>query len=217
MLNINTSYKSPNFTNKTIRPEYVVLHCICWPDSRSLSFFCKEESQVSAHFYIANNGDIFQLVDDNKRAWHAGVSTWKNHTNLNDNSIGIELANTGEEFNENEFADVQYDALNKLLKELFKKHDIKPENVLSHCDVAPGRKTDPGAKFAWSKLIKLNTAVDFSTQTNNYIKAIKNFGYTASCEESDLIIAFQRRFLPNNITGKLDKKTKDFINSKMSA
>lgn len=117
MLKINNSYKSPNFTDKTIRPKYVVLHCICWPDTRSLNFFCNEESQVSTHFYIANDGLIFQLVDDNKRAWHAGISKWKSDINLNDNSIGIELANTGEEFNENAFADVQYTALNNLLKE----------------------------------------------------------------------------------------------------
>lgn len=207
MLKINNSYKSSNFTDKIIRPEYVVLHCICWADDRSLDFLCNNDRDVSAHYYIAETGEIFNLVDDNKRAWHAGRSAWKNSVNLNDNSIGIELGNTGEEFNENGFNDAQYQSLILLLKDILKRYDLNANAVLSHSDIAPERKTDPGPKFAWQKLIQAGVAVEFSGSD------INAFGYSKNYEESKVIEAFQRRFLPNNITGKLDETTKEFINS----
>jgi len=215
MLKIRNDYKSPNFANELITPKYVVLHSMCHQDIEALEFLCAKENGVSAHYFIARNGDVYNLVDDNKKAWHAGYSCWKGQEFLNPNSIGIELGNTGVEGNEDGYTDQQYDSLILLLKYIKKRYNIKPENIIAHSDIAPERKTDPGAKFNWDLLIENNLAVGFSRLINisNYMDNIISFGYDFKYNEKKVIEAFQRRFLPNNITGKLDQKTKFFINN----
>lgn len=161
MLKINKSYQSPNFTDEIIKPKYIILHCMCFDDKKSLEFLCAEENEVSAHFYIARDGEVFNLVADNKKAWHAGVSSWKEDTNLNINSIGIELGNVGTLGNESVYTDNQYSSLIQLLTYLKDKYNIQPQNILGHCHIAPDRKTDPGIKFNWQLLIDNNLAVDY--------------------------------------------------------
>ena len=96
------------------------------------------------------------MVKDNKVAWHAGKSKWKNFRNLNNNSIGIELVNKGHEFGYQNYSNIQISSLIKLCKKLKKKYMIKKENFLGHSDIAPLRKSDPGEKFPWKKLSKYN-------------------------------------------------------------
>ena len=107
-------------------------------------------SKVSCHYLINRKGLITQMVRDNRVAWHAGKSKWKNFKNLNENSIGIELVNKGHEFGYENFSKIQIKNLINLCKNLKKKYIIKTENILGHSDIAPLRKSDPGEKFPWN-------------------------------------------------------------------
>jgi AmpD protein len=105
------------------------------------------ELKVSSHFLIRRDGEVVQFVPPERRAWHAGASCWRGRSRCNDFSIGIELEGTEEDA----FTDAQYQALNRLLTDLRKKHPVR--DVAAHSDVAPGRKTDPGARFDWARLL----------------------------------------------------------------
>jgi AmpD protein len=102
--------------------------------------------RVSAHYLIRRDGEVRQFVDTEKRAWHAGVSSWKGRERVNDFSIGIEL----EGADDTPFEDAQYEALNRLLTELNRRYGKLP--LTGHADIAPGRKTDPGPMFDWSRV-----------------------------------------------------------------
>ena len=103
--------------------------------------------KVSAHFLVRRNGSVIQFVPVERRAWHAGVSSWRGRERCNDFSIGIELEGS----EETPFEPVQYEALTKLIKQLQKQHPIR--DIAAHSEVAPGRKTDPGAHFDWARLL----------------------------------------------------------------
>ena len=102
--------------------------------------------KVSAHFLIRRDGEVIQFVDTDQRAWHAGVSNWQGRERVNDFSIGIELEGT----DDRAFEDAQYDALKSLLGKLFARYGVLP--LTGHSQIAPGRKTDPGPSFDWSRL-----------------------------------------------------------------
>lgn len=105
--------------------------------------------KVSAHFLVRRDGQVIQFVDTGKRAWHAGVSNWRGREKVNDFSVGIEMEGTDDQ----PFEDAQYDALNRLLADLTGRFGKLP--LTGHSDVAPGRKTDPGPHFDWSRVIDL--------------------------------------------------------------
>ncbi len=108
-----------------------------------------KDLRVSTHLLIRRTGEIIQYVPLNKRAWHAGVSEFKGRDSCNDFSIGIEL----EGCDDQPYEDVQYSRLIKLIKLLQKVWpQINSDNIVGHCDIAPGRKTDPGSAFDWDKL-----------------------------------------------------------------
>ena len=113
-----------------------------------------KKSKVSTHYLINRIGSITRIVDDQNTAWHAGKSKWKNFTNLNDQSIGIELVNQGHQFGYENFSKKQISKLILLCKFLIKKYKIKYSNILGHSDIAPLRKKDPGEKFPWHLLSK---------------------------------------------------------------
>ena len=103
--------------------------------------------RVSSHFLVRRDGELIQFVPVERRAWHAGASSWRGRSRCNDFSVGIELEGTEEDA----FTEAQYRALAVLLKDLQKKLPIR--DVAAHSDVAPGRKTDPGARFDWARLL----------------------------------------------------------------
>ena len=111
-----------------------------------------EVAKVSCHYLISKKGKIYQLVKDQNIAWHAGKSKWEKDINLNSKSIGVELVNSGNET----FPKNQIEALLRLLTVLKRKYKINPKYVLGHEDISPERKKDPGPKFPWTKLNKLN-------------------------------------------------------------
>ena len=160
---------SPNFNPRPAGsyPELIVVHGIslppgCYGGGEVEAFFCNSlrsddhpyfaeiiDLRVSAHFLIYRSGELVQFVDTDSRAWHAGVSEWRGRENCNDFSIGIELEGCDEE----PYADPQYATLNRLINILRNQYPrIERDAIVGHSEIAPGRKTDPGPAFDWSRL-----------------------------------------------------------------
>ena len=174
---------------------------------------CNPETQVSAHYLIAEDGEVLSLVPEDLRAWHAGAGQWGSVTDVNSRSIGIELANTGF----TPFAAAQMDALTDLLKGIRARWDIRPERVIGHSDMAPGRKIDPGPRFDWRRFAREGLAVwpssgavapsseegPSGTDDARFCAALRAFGYTATDDPDLLLKVFRLRFRPHH-DGPLD-------------
>ena len=234
---ISNNY-SPNFTiNKRAKNKikFIIIHYTGMKkETIALKKLCDEKSKVSAHYFIKKNGDILNLVPDLYEAWHAGKSSWKKLKSLNKRSIGIEIQNSGHNFKYEDFSLKQINSLKKLLKKLTKFYKIKQNNILGHSDIAPERKKDPGEKFPWRELSKNsigkwykkpNKITETYLKKNNdlFFKNLHNIGYRyfslfkRSQKDKLIIKSFQQHFLPNNVTGKIDKKTQiisHFLNLK---
>jgi len=147
---------SPNFDDRTLPISLLILHYTGMETGEiALERMTDAEAKVSAHYMVEEDGRIFQLVDEKKRAWHAGVSEWQGETNINSNSIGIEIVNGGHDhLNADgslpDFPDVQINAVIALSKDIIKRHGNL--TVLGHSDIAPARKIDPGENFPWQGL-----------------------------------------------------------------
>jgi len=143
---------------QNFRQKYLILHYTVLPDDKSVTVLTQQS--VSAHYLVNNLGDkeIYQLVDENKRAYHAGISSWRSDKNLNDTSIGIEIVNMGYKTDSagvkvfEPFGDEQVRKVAALAKDIVTRYQIPPTNVLAHSDIAPTRKQDPGPLFPWKKL-----------------------------------------------------------------
>jgi N-acetylmuramoyl-L-alanine amidase len=143
--------------NQDSREQVVVLHYTSADFPRSLQLLTHGE--VSAHYLIDREpAKIYQLVDENRRAWHAGQSSWKGRTWLNSSSIGIEMINPGYRLDDQgrrvwyPYPDEQIDELIVLLKDILQRHGLGPDAVVGHSDIAPQRKVDPGPLFPWKRL-----------------------------------------------------------------
>ena len=123
-------------------------------EKKAIERLANKSSKVSCHYFIKRNGEIINMVPDKFIAWHAGLSCWKNHKNLNNKSIGIEIQNSGHSGKYERFSKKQIKSLLFLSKILKKKYNIKSKNFLGHSDIAPNRKKDPGEKFPWKYLAK---------------------------------------------------------------
>ena len=147
---------SPNFDPKKRKIKdikFIIFHYTGMKyESHATNRLVDSKSKVSSHYLIRNDGKIVVLVPDLYIAWHAGVSSWKKYKFLNMNSIGVEISNPGHNFNYKKFSSKQVNSILVLSKYLIKKYKIKPENILGHSDIAPGRKKDPGEKFPWQYL-----------------------------------------------------------------
>ncbi len=113
---------------------------------------CSAESGVSCHYLVDEDGRITQMVGEEMRAWHAGVSCWQGEADTNSRSIGIEIHNPGHSLGYLDFPRAQMLAVVALCRDILSRHDIAPHMVLAHSDVAPGRKIDPGERFDWRML-----------------------------------------------------------------
>ena len=146
-------FRSPNFDERFEKINMIVIHYTGMNSfDEAKDHLCNKNSKVSAHYLIDEIGKIYQLVDDIHRAWHAGVSIWKNKKDINSCSIGIELVNPGHEFGYKSFEEKQMFSIEHLLEELIFHYDIPLSNVVGHSDVAPLRKLDPGELFDWKRL-----------------------------------------------------------------
>jgi len=156
---------------------------------------CEEEHQVSAHYVIARDGTVSQLVAEDRRAWHAGAGRWGAITDVNSQSIGIELDNDGA----SDFPDVQMQALNVLLRGIRRRWNINKEAVIGHSDLAPGRKSDPGPLFDWRRLAAQGHAVlvpEGITDIDDFRTAAQAAGWTAEASDEVLLDAVRLRHRP---------------------
>jgi N-acetylmuramoyl-L-alanine amidase len=165
--------------------------------------------KVSAHYMIDECGEIWALVPEDRRAWHAGKAFWAGETDINARSIGIELVNPGHEFGYRPFPEAQMVALDALAKDILNRHRIPAERVLGHSDVAPDRKTDPGELFDWRRLSAAGIGLwSDATRavTGEGVEAfMRRYGYADASTAA--IAAFQRHYRPASITGEADDET----------
>ena len=177
------------------------------------------EAGVSAHYLISEAGEVIRLVDEDKRAWHAGASFWRGHRDVNSASIGIELDHPGHALGYREFCDAQFEALVPLLARIVESYAIPRANVVAHSDVAPARKIDPGELFPWDRLAeyklclarpdKLEAGDPFDNDASFYL-ALERFGYDVT-DGRKAVEAFQRRWRPERIDGVVDGQVRAIL------
>jgi N-acetylmuramoyl-L-alanine amidase len=180
----------------------------------ALERLCDPAAKVSAHYLIEEDGAVWRLVDESRRAWHAGVSSWRGRSDINGGSIGIELANPGHEFGYRPFPAAQMAALEELARAIQARHPIRPGSVLGHSDVAPDRKQDPGELFDWRRLARAGIGFwpDFdrdpgsSGNPADIGATLGAIGY-ATTPLAAAIAAFQRHWRPALCDGNADSET----------
>jgi len=188
---------SSNFDER--RPNYVVIHYTGSADAgRALRTLSDPLTKVSAHFLIARDGTLYQLVDERARAWQAGESYWGGDRDLNSVSLGIELDNDGDE----PFAEPQIAKLLALLADLKERYAIPAANFLGHSDVAPRRKLDPGRQFPWRRLAQLGYGIWCdapypAAPTDDNALLLAALGYDTSDLDA-AIVAFKTHFAPDD-------------------
>jgi N-acetylmuramoyl-L-alanine amidase len=235
-------HPSPNHDARGDAPvDMLVLHYTGMETAGvALARMCDPAAKVSAHYMIEEDGRLFRLVPEERRAWHAGVSSWRGQRDINARSIGIELVNPGHEFGYRDFPKAQIVALIGLSRGIFKRHPVPPRNVVGHSDIAPSRKTDPGERFPWRILAEAgiglwpaDVAVPDTAETFDpddaaptIAKAQRSLGlYGYGIETTgvldaatlQVITAFQRHYRPARIDGLLDGETMALIDAVATA
>ena len=219
------SLESENFST---RVRFIVIHYTSIDWENSLKVLTQEQYGVSSHYLIPETGDdtyldqikVFQLVNEEDRAFHAGISRWEKRTNINDQSIGIELVNQAEctirqgskyDYTNNficlfpPFDDDQIDALIMLLKDILSRHDeIRPTYIIGHSDIAPNRKYDPGPKFPWKRLYENGIGAWYDDET--YMKYKKKFSQKKP-KIGQIQCALKKYGYGIEITGEMDEQT----------
>jgi N-acetyl-anhydromuramyl-L-alanine amidase AmpD/CubicO group peptidase (beta-lactamase class C family) len=214
------------------RVQYIIVHFTTIDLEKSIRVLT--EGAVSSHYLVSDNPPtVYQFVDENRRAFHAGVSSWKNASLLNGTSIGIEIVGLGYKDTPEgriwyDFPKAQIDTVIALIKDIAKRHDVKPDRILGHSDIAPGRKNDPGPKFPWkrladegiipwpdSKLVAQRRAV-YEQQLPDikwFQQKLAQHGYATPQTEAldkatrDVMEAFQMRFRPAKFDGQPDAES----------
>ncbi|MES2754427.1 MAG: N-acetylmuramoyl-L-alanine amidase [Pseudomonadota bacterium] len=206
------STPSPNFDERAQPITMIVLHYTGMQDAQSAIDRLRDPAaKVSCHYLVAEDGTVLEMVPEDKRAWHAGKSHWRDWNDINSASIGIEIVNPGHEFGYRPFPDEQIDALARLIYEIKDRHHITRGNVVGHSDIAPARKRDPGELFPWATLAKLRLALPRPTKNlmdpqwteGGFLLALERFGYDVT-DKMAAIMAFQRRFRPELVDGEVD-------------
>jgi len=198
---------SPNFGSRSEGTdiEFIILHYTAMSTENSLERLCDPVYEVSCHYLIDPSGICYQLVDDSKRAWHAGKSYWRGYVDLNSRSLGIELVNSG---NEN-YPEAQMKSLIRLLKYLIGSFKLNPKNVLGHSDIAPSRKLDPGKWFNWKKLSangvglfpEVSTPIECDKKI--FLAQAERAGFNPNTYFEHILMTFRNRCRPN-FTGEFD-------------
>lgn len=231
-MNIDTTHQSPNFNARTLPISQLVLHYTGMETGQAaLERLCDADAKVSAHYLVHEDGRIAQLVEEENRAWHAGVGSWRGITDINSSSIGIEIVNGGHNFPMSDglppYPDAQINAVIYLSKAILGRHDIQPWNVIGHSDLAPDRKEDPGEHFPWSGLASAGIGLwtEFETEPDKRIlfepgdrdrgisivqQGLAQIGYdiavTGQFDERtrSVMTAFQRHWRAGDISGRID-------------
>lgn len=213
-----TTWRSPNANDRKAKISYILLHYTGMKSAQdALQRLCDPTSEVSAHYLIDEGGTAFQLVEENKRAWHAGQSHWQGARDLNSLSVGIEIVNPGHEFGYRPFPAAQIMAVRDLCKDIMARYALPPRAVLAHSDIAPARKRDPGELFPWQKLAAEGVGVwpddNFASRQECEAQDVYGLGYDPDCDLETVLAAFQRRFHPAlfsqnpDLVGQADDET----------
>lgn len=214
------------------RAQFIVLHYTSADLQRSLELLVQD--QVSSHYLIGESpATIYRLVDENRRAWHAGESEWRGRTWLNSSSIGIELVNLGYVDSPEgrlwyPYSEQQIEALIELLRDIMARHGLKPGAIVGHSDIAPQRKVDPGPLFPWKRLAEAGLvpwpdAAEVARQREVFAQALPDIdwfqeqlqlqGYKVprhghlDLETRNVIAAFQMKYRPARFDGEPDADT----------
>jgi N-acetylmuramoyl-L-alanine amidase len=203
---------SPNHDARALPISMLVLHYTGMPDAQSaIRWLANPESKVSAHYVVTEDGRIVRMVEEDRRAWHAGLAWWRGTSDVNSASIGIEIVNPGHEWGYRPFPEAQIEVLIPLVHAIMQRHKITRGNVVGHSDIAPARKQDPGELFPWARLARLRLALPRPTRNlmdphwsdGAFLLALERFGYDIA-EPKAAVRAFQRRFRPELIDGIID-------------
>jgi len=203
---------SPNFGERTLPVSILVLHYTGMKTgAAAIDWLANPTSKVSSHYVVDEDGQLVYMVREEQRAQHAGLSHWRGVTDVNSASIGIEIVNPGHEFGYRPFPEEQMDTVTRLVAEIVRTFGIEPRNVVGHSDIAPARKQDPGELFDWERLAKLGLAVprpsdnlvDPGWPDAAFLLALERYGYGIT-DGPAAVVAFQRRFRPNNLDGVID-------------
>ena len=197
----------------------------------ALDRLCDPEAKVSAHYLIDEDGAVYHLVDEARRAWHAGLSRWRGRDDINAVSIGIEMVNPGHEIGYRAYPEAQMAAVIELCRDITARHPIPARHVLGHSDVACARRADPGEYFDWSRLAAEGVGLwpevavvtgemglalrlgDVGTALYDIRRALAEFGYGVAAEGAfdtpleQAVIAFQRHYRPRRFDGVVDPET----------
>jgi N-acetyl-anhydromuramyl-L-alanine amidase AmpD len=197
------------------KPNFIIIHHTAQDSiQQTIKTFTLTRTQVSAHYVIADDGRVVQMLNDYMRAWHAGRGTWGKDTDINSSSIGIELDNDGTEA----FSEAQINSLMALLSKLQKEYNIPSQNIIGHSDIAPTRKSDPSVLFPWKTLAENGFGIwgdnilEPAPITFNCEQGLRIIGYNTK-NLSAAIIAFKRHFIQTEVNDVLDEKTINTIYS----
>ena len=213
---------SPNHDERPAgqQVDILMLHYTGMPSAEaSLARLCDPAAKVSAHYLIEEDGTVWQLVDEARRAWHAGLGSWAGAADINARSIGIELQNPGHEFGYRMFPEPQMQALIELAQGILARHPIPPARVLGHSDTAPTRKEDPGELFDWQRLARAGIGLwpDLGpSMSGDWQGLMARYGYDLRDPEAALR-AFRRHFEPEALEKPASDETKRRISRLIAA
>jgi len=189
----------------------------------ALDRLCDPAARVSAHYVVEEDGALWRLVPEARRAFHAGISCWQGESDLNFVSIGVEIVNPGHQWGYRPFPEPQMAAVEVLCRDILSRHRISPHRVVGHSDIAPDRKTDPGELFDWPRLARAGIGLwppptpELSRRRGRGVGVVQHaaaladlarIGYCLSAAtEQVALAAFQRRFRPERWDGLLDAET----------
>jgi N-acetylmuramoyl-L-alanine amidase len=221
---------SPNFDARMRPPDMIVLHYTGMQTGEAaLARLRDPQAKVSAHYVVEEDGRVFALVPEERRAWHAGKSFWKGETDINGLSIGIEIVNPGHEFGYRPFPAVQIDRVVELIADIRTRWTVADARILGHSDVAPGRKEDPGELFPWKQLAQAGHGLwaeppaapgpalaegDKDAGVFALQAGLTRLGYDSApsgqfdAATAAIIRAFQRHWRPDRIDGVADGETR---------
>jgi N-acetylmuramoyl-L-alanine amidase len=214
-------YPSPNHEPRPAGTpvDMLVLHYTGMADAAAaLARLADPAAKVSAHYVIGEDGMVWRLVAEARRAWHAGAAQWRGAGDVNGRSVGIELVNPGHEFGYRSFPEAQMAALIGLARGILARHPIPPRNVVGHSDVAPARKQDPGELFDWRRLAAAGIGLWPAGEDQRSVSppaeadaaavaaGLAAYGYDVA-DPAAAIAAFQRHFRPARVDGIADAET----------
>ena len=209
---------SPNHDRRgePARIDMLVLHYTGMRSAAAaLDRLCDPAARVSAHYLVEEDGTVWQLVPEERRAFHAGLSSWEGERDLNGLSIGVEIVNPGHEWGYRLFPEPQMAAVERLCRSILARRAIPPHRVVGHSDIAPDRKTDPGELFDWRRLARAgiglwpelrSLAAAGPVDRPRALADLAAIGYCVAAEDA-AVAAFQRRFRPARVDGRLDSET----------